>query len=95
VARDTSILLCIFITTLGLCLALGQQVGVDVGQNSPGRDGNIAQQLAQLLIILDRQLQQPCSNSMTGGQGMRRAWLSTGKLGLCNLQSRCILKNEG
>ena len=43
---------------LGLAdaLVLGQQHGMDVGQNSSGRDGDLTKKLVKLLVVADGQL---------------------------------------
>jgi hypothetical protein len=42
-----------------LALALGEQDGVDVGQDTAGRDGHAAEQLVELLVVADGQLHVP------------------------------------
>ena len=42
---------------LGL-LALGQQHRVDVGQHTAAGDGDVAEQLVQLLVVADGELEQ-------------------------------------
>jgi hypothetical protein len=52
----TSPLMPLFLLFALLRLLLGQKHGVDVGEDAAGRDGDVAQELGELLVVADRQL---------------------------------------